>query len=91
MYHIVHAFIQENDGHYWVSGRTQAEALEKASKRFSMSPDKIVLKQGMSTVCDYCLMMKTDNWRHVESSMCVLFLLSCVFLCCVFVSIELGQ
>ena len=37
---------QENDGHYWVSGRTQEEALEKAVKRFAMSPEKIILKQG---------------------------------------------
>lgn len=35
------------DGHYWVSGPTEEEAREKAAKRFSVSSDKITLRQGM--------------------------------------------
>lgn len=34
------------DGHYWVSGRSEEEAREKAAKRFNVSPDKISLRQG---------------------------------------------
>lgn len=34
------------DGHYWVSGRTEDEAREKAAKRFNVSADKITLRQG---------------------------------------------
>uniref|UniRef100_A0A6Q2Y555 valine--tRNA ligase n=1 Tax=Esox lucius TaxID=8010 RepID=A0A6Q2Y555_ESOLU len=33
------------DGHYWVSGRTEDEAKEKAAKRFNISTDKITLRQ----------------------------------------------
>ncbi|KAJ7985619.1 hypothetical protein DPEC_G00353950 [Dallia pectoralis] len=36
---------EDMDGHYWVSGRTRDEALEKASKRFNVSTDKISLRQ----------------------------------------------
>lgn len=36
---------QENDNNYWVSGRTEAEAKEKAAKRFNVSADKISLAQ----------------------------------------------
>ncbi|XP_046735279.1 valine--tRNA ligase isoform X2 [Diprion similis] len=35
----------ENDNNYWVSGRTEAEAKEKAAKRFNVSIDKIKLEQ----------------------------------------------
>lgn len=37
---------QDPDGRYWVSGRTEAEAREKAAKEFGVSPDKISLQQG---------------------------------------------
>uniref|UniRef100_A0A673C501 Valine--tRNA ligase n=1 Tax=Sphaeramia orbicularis TaxID=375764 RepID=A0A673C501_9TELE len=33
------------DGHYWVSGRSEEEAREKAAKRFNVSTDKITLRQ----------------------------------------------
>uniref|UniRef100_A0A673IST2 Valine--tRNA ligase n=1 Tax=Sinocyclocheilus rhinocerous TaxID=307959 RepID=A0A673IST2_9TELE len=33
------------DGHYWVSGRSQEEAREKAAKRFNVTADKISLRQ----------------------------------------------
>lgn len=34
------------DGHYWVSGRSEEEARQKAAKRFNVSADKITLRQG---------------------------------------------
>lgn len=37
---------QDPDGRYWVSGRNEAEAREKAAKEFGVSPDKIILQQG---------------------------------------------
>ena len=37
---------QDPDGRYWVSGRTEAEAREKAAKEFGVYPDKISLQQG---------------------------------------------
>ncbi|KAM6968176.1 valine--tRNA ligase [Aplochiton taeniatus] len=36
---------EDVDGHYWVSGRTEEEAREKAAKRFSVPADKIALRQ----------------------------------------------
>lgn len=43
------------DGHYWVSGRSEEEAREKAAKRFNVSPEKIMLRQGkvhlLSSLC----------------------------------------
>uniref|UniRef100_A0A8K9Y0Q1 valine--tRNA ligase n=1 Tax=Oncorhynchus mykiss TaxID=8022 RepID=A0A8K9Y0Q1_ONCMY len=33
------------DGHYWVSGRTEEEARDKAAKRFNVSTDKVTLRQ----------------------------------------------
>uniref|UniRef100_A0A8C6V2Q8 Valine--tRNA ligase n=1 Tax=Neogobius melanostomus TaxID=47308 RepID=A0A8C6V2Q8_9GOBI len=36
---------EDMDGHYWVSGRTEEEAREKAAKRFSVTTDKISLRQ----------------------------------------------
>ncbi|CAL8359579.1 unnamed protein product [Arctogadus glacialis] len=36
---------QDMDGHYWVSGRTEEEAMEKATKRFNVTADKIHLRQ----------------------------------------------
>uniref|UniRef100_A0A6Q2X8Z8 Valine--tRNA ligase n=1 Tax=Esox lucius TaxID=8010 RepID=A0A6Q2X8Z8_ESOLU len=36
---------EDMDGHYWVSGRTEDEAKEKAAKRFNISTDKITLRQ----------------------------------------------
>lgn len=33
------------DNKYWVSGRSEEEAKEKAAKRFAVSIDKISLKQ----------------------------------------------
>lgn len=38
--------LQDMDGHYWVSGRTEEEARDKAAKRFNVSTDKITLRQG---------------------------------------------
>uniref|UniRef100_A0A667ZQ25 valine--tRNA ligase n=1 Tax=Myripristis murdjan TaxID=586833 RepID=A0A667ZQ25_9TELE len=36
---------EDVDGHYWVSGRTEEEARQKAAKRFNVSADKISLRQ----------------------------------------------
>ncbi|KAM4601058.1 valine--tRNA ligase [Polymixia lowei] len=36
---------EDMDGHYWVSGRTEEEARERAAKRFNVSADKIALRQ----------------------------------------------
>uniref|UniRef100_A0A452UE64 Valine--tRNA ligase n=1 Tax=Ursus maritimus TaxID=29073 RepID=A0A452UE64_URSMA len=36
---------EDPDGRYWVSGRSEAEAREKAAKEFGVSPDKISLQQ----------------------------------------------
>uniref|UniRef100_H0UUX4 Valine--tRNA ligase n=1 Tax=Cavia porcellus TaxID=10141 RepID=H0UUX4_CAVPO len=36
---------EDPDSRYWVSGRSEAEALEKAAAEFGVSPDKISLKQ----------------------------------------------
>ncbi|KAG1659710.1 Valine--tRNA ligase [Nymphon striatum] len=36
---------QKSDGNSWVSGRNEEEALQKAVKRFNVSPDKIKLEQ----------------------------------------------
>uniref|UniRef100_A0A3P8SSJ1 Valine--tRNA ligase n=1 Tax=Amphiprion percula TaxID=161767 RepID=A0A3P8SSJ1_AMPPE len=36
---------EDMDGHYWVSGRSEEEAREKAAKRFNVSVDKITLRQ----------------------------------------------
>lgn len=38
--------IKDMDGHYWVSGRSEDEAREKAAQRFNVSADKITLRQG---------------------------------------------
>uniref|UniRef100_A0A8C4DJQ8 valine--tRNA ligase n=1 Tax=Dicentrarchus labrax TaxID=13489 RepID=A0A8C4DJQ8_DICLA len=38
-------FVTDMDGHYWVCGRTEEEAREKAAKRFNVSADKITLRQ----------------------------------------------
>lgn len=38
--------LQPNEGDYWVSGRTQEEALEGASAKFKVPKDKIKLEQG---------------------------------------------
>ncbi|KAJ8392935.1 hypothetical protein AAFF_G00071390 [Aldrovandia affinis] len=36
---------EDMDGHYWVSGRTEEEAREKAAKRFGVPLEKISLRQ----------------------------------------------
>ncbi|XP_059826939.1 valine--tRNA ligase [Hypanus sabinus] len=36
---------EDADGHYWVSGRTEEIARQKAAKRFNVSPDLISLRQ----------------------------------------------
>uniref|UniRef100_A0A4W5M5S0 valine--tRNA ligase n=1 Tax=Hucho hucho TaxID=62062 RepID=A0A4W5M5S0_9TELE len=36
---------EDMDGHYWVSGRTEEAARDKAAKRFNVSTDKITLRQ----------------------------------------------
>ncbi|XP_061919856.1 valine--tRNA ligase isoform X1 [Entelurus aequoreus] len=33
------------DGHYWVSGKSEEIAREKAAKRFDVTPDKVTLRQ----------------------------------------------
>uniref|UniRef100_A0A8C2F5Y5 valine--tRNA ligase n=1 Tax=Cyprinus carpio TaxID=7962 RepID=A0A8C2F5Y5_CYPCA len=38
-------FVSDVDGHYWVSGRSEEEAREKAAKRFNVTADKISLRQ----------------------------------------------
>uniref|UniRef100_A0AAY4AF60 valine--tRNA ligase n=1 Tax=Denticeps clupeoides TaxID=299321 RepID=A0AAY4AF60_9TELE len=35
----------DTDGHYWVSGRSEEEAREKAAKRFNVSSERISLRQ----------------------------------------------
>lgn len=37
---------QDTDDKYWVSGRDEEEAREKAAARFNVPKDKISLKQG---------------------------------------------
>ncbi|KAL1130732.1 hypothetical protein AAG570_011973 [Ranatra chinensis] len=39
------SFKQEIDNEFWVSGRTQEEALEKAAKKFGVDKSRITLKQ----------------------------------------------
>uniref|UniRef100_A0A3Q3A898 Valine--tRNA ligase n=1 Tax=Kryptolebias marmoratus TaxID=37003 RepID=A0A3Q3A898_KRYMA len=36
---------EDMDGHYWVSGRSEEEAKEKAARRFNVTVDKISLRQ----------------------------------------------
>uniref|UniRef100_A0A665VV08 Valine--tRNA ligase n=1 Tax=Echeneis naucrates TaxID=173247 RepID=A0A665VV08_ECHNA len=36
---------EDMDGHYWVSGRSEEEAREKAAQRFNVSADKVTLRQ----------------------------------------------
>lgn len=38
--------LKDMDGHYWVSGRSEDEAREKAARRFGVPADKIALRQG---------------------------------------------
>lgn len=38
--------LKDMDGHYWVSGRSEDEAREKAARRFGVPADKITLRQG---------------------------------------------
>uniref|UniRef100_A0A8C0GQN2 valine--tRNA ligase n=1 Tax=Chelonoidis abingdonii TaxID=106734 RepID=A0A8C0GQN2_CHEAB len=38
---------EDTDGRYWVSGRSEEEAKDKAAKAFGVTPDKISLRQGM--------------------------------------------
>ena len=40
---------KDMDGHYWVSGRTEEEAMDKATKRFNVAADKIHLRQGKAS------------------------------------------
>lgn len=61
--------LQDMDGHYWVSGRSEAEAREKAAKRFNVSADKITLRQGRICLCggevldDFSFCQSTDEHR----------------------------
>ncbi|XP_038624267.1 valine--tRNA ligase [Tachyglossus aculeatus] len=36
---------QDPDGRYWVSGRSEQEAREKAARQFGVAPEKVVLRQ----------------------------------------------
>ncbi|XP_043212814.1 valine--tRNA ligase-like isoform X2 [Amphibalanus amphitrite] len=36
---------EETDGHYWVSGRTEEEARQKAAARFNVPAEKVALRQ----------------------------------------------
>uniref|UniRef100_A0A8C8S2U5 Valine--tRNA ligase n=1 Tax=Pelusios castaneus TaxID=367368 RepID=A0A8C8S2U5_9SAUR len=36
---------EDTDGKYWVSGRSEGEAKDKAAKTFGVTPDKILLRQ----------------------------------------------
>ena len=36
----------DTDGEYWITGRTEEEAVTKAAEKFNVSPDKIKLRQG---------------------------------------------
>lgn len=42
--------LKDVDGHYWVSGRSEEEAREKAAKRFNVTADKISLRQGNTSL-----------------------------------------
>lgn len=44
---------KDMDGHYWVSGRSEEEARERAAKRFNVSADKITLRQGNIQIFHY--------------------------------------
>lgn len=39
-------FPQNSDGKYWISGRSQDEALKKAVEQFGVEASKITLTQG---------------------------------------------
>lgn len=49
------------DGHYWVSGRSEEEARERAAKRFNVSAEKISLRQGDSSTPPPSLL--ASSWR----------------------------
>ena len=36
----------DTDGQYWITGRTEEEALAKAAEKFKVAPEKIKLQQG---------------------------------------------
>ena len=40
---------QEKEGEFWVSGRSEEEARQKASSKFGVPLEKIMLKQGTSS------------------------------------------
>ena len=40
----------DTDGEYWVTGRTEEEARTKAAEKFKVTPDKIILEQGMDCI-----------------------------------------
>lgn len=45
--------LKDMDGHYWVSGRSEEEARQKAAKRFNVSADRITLRQGKVLISHY--------------------------------------
>lgn len=66
-------FTQDTDGKYWVSGRSEEEARQKAAKQFNVAPAKLTLKQGKS--------LKMDIARlHLLKGVCLfLFLFNFLF------------
>lgn len=59
------SLLQDMDGHYWVSGRSEEEAREKAAKRFNVSADKISLRQGESERFKSSLLIKISIVKSV--------------------------
>lgn len=52
-------YLQDTDDQYWVSGRNEEEAKEKAAARFNVSKDKISLRQGL---------MNLIVFQHINST-----------------------
>lgn len=63
--------LKDVDGHYWVSGRSEEEAREKAAKRFNVPVDKISLRQGDILIFHPVIILKAPfihvwTWMQFE-------------------------
>ena len=47
---------QPKEGEYWVSGRSDEEALEKAAKKFNVAKEKIKLERGTCVLLVWVLL-----------------------------------
>lgn len=54
------SLVKDVDGHYWVSGRSEEEAREKAAKRFNVPVDKISLRQGDILIFHPLILLKAQ-------------------------------